>query len=260
MLINRRLKHVFRDDGRALIVAMDHGLMDGPKAGLERPGETIEKVIAGGADAILTSYGIARQFARELANVGLILRADGGATSLSPTPGPGAVMLGVEQAIWVDADALATSAFPISLQESSSLKNLATVIQSAHNWNIAVMAEMVPGGFDSGKDLRTTENIALAARVGAEMGADWIKCPYAPHMEKVTQTCFQPVVILGGAKRGAENEMLAEIKRAMDEGVAGVAIGRNIWQFENPAAMTRAVSAILHDGATVEAALRLLKS
>lgn len=260
MSINRRLNHIFRADGRALIVAMDHGLLDGPKKGLEKPGETIEKVIAGGADAILTSYGIARKFSREIASCGLIVRADGGATSLSKTPGPGALMLNVEEALRVDADAFAVSAFPGSPQEQTSLENLAGVIKAAHAWNVPVMGEMVPGGFDSAPELRTTENIALAARVGAEMGADWIKCPYAPNMEKVTQTCFVPVVILGGAKRGAENEMLAEIKRAVDEGVAGVAIGRNIWQFENPAAMTRAVAAILHEGATVETAVKLLKS
>ena len=260
MSISRRLNHIFRADGRALIVAMDHGLLDGPKKGLEKPGETIEKVIAGGADAILTSYGIARKFSGEIASCGLIVRADGGATSLSNTPGPSALTLSIEQALRVDADALAVSAFPGSPQEGASLENLASMIQSAHVWNVAVMGEMVPGGFDSPAELRTAETIALAARVGAEMGADWIKCPYAPNMEKVTQTCFVPVVILGGAKRGAENEMLAEIKRAVDEGVAGVAIGRNIWQFENPAAMTRAVAAILHDGASVEAAMKLLKA
>ncbi len=259
MTINRRLKHIFREDGRALIVAMDHGLLDGPKPGLERPDETITRVVAGGADAILTSYGIARKFSRELAACGLIVRADGGATSLSKTPGPGVLTQNIEQVLRVDADAIAVSAFPGSPQEQTSLDNLARGIQAAHAWNVAVMAEMVPGGFDSPPELRTTENIALAARVGAEMGADWIKCPYAPQMERVTQTCFLPIVILGGAKRGAEKEMLVEIKRAMDAGVAGVAIGRNIWQFENPAAMTRAVAAILHDGATADAAMKLLE-
>jgi fructose-bisphosphate aldolase, class I len=260
MSLKRRLNHVFRDDGRALIVAMDHGLLDGPKKGLEYPDETIASVVAGGADAILTSYGIARMFARELAKVGLIVRADGGATGLSKNPGPGALMLSVEQSLRVDVDALAVSAFPGSAQEESSLAHLARMIESAHNWDVPVMAEMVPGGFDSPPELRTIQNIALAARVGAEMGADWIKCPYARDMENVTKTCFIPVVILGGAKRGAENEMLAEIKQAMDEGVSGVAIGRNIWQFENPTAMTRAVAAILHENATVEQAMKLLKS
>ena len=260
MLTNRSLHHIFQADGKALIVAMDHGLLDGPKKGLEDPGETIAKVLAGGADAILTSYGIARRFARELAACGLIIRADGGATSLSKAPGPGALMIDVEQALSVDADALAVSAFPGSPQEEMSLKNPAGAIASARAWGLPVMAEIVPRGFDSAPELRTVENIALAARVGAEMGADWIKCPYAPHMEQVTRTCFLPIVILGGAKRGGEADMLAEIRRAVDEGVSGVAIGRNIWQFEDPAAMTRAVCAVLHEGATAEAAAKLLKA
>ncbi|HFD40877.1 MAG TPA: deoxyribose-phosphate aldolase, partial [Anaerolineae bacterium] len=79
-MTTRRLYRIFREDGRALIVALDHGLLDGPCPGLENPARTIAQVVAGGADAVLTSYGIARRFARELAPVGLILRADGGAT------------------------------------------------------------------------------------------------------------------------------------------------------------------------------------
>ena len=258
--MNRRLQHIFRGDGRALIVAMDHGLIDGPKKGLEHPAETLANVIAGGADAILTSFGIAQHCARDLARVGLIVRADGGATSMSKNPGPGALVLSVEQALSVDADAIAVSAFPGSPQEQASLEHLARAIESARKWNLGVMAEMVPGGFDSAPEFRTIQNIALAARVGAEMGADFIKCPYAPDMENVTKTCFIPVVILGCAKRGAKIEMLAEIKQAVDEGVSGVAIGRNIWQAENPVAMTRAVAAILHENATAEQAAKLLKS
>ncbi|MFO7635067.1 MAG: hypothetical protein R6W76_21145, partial [Caldilinea sp.] len=73
-MTTRRLQHIFRKDGRTLIVAMDHGLIDGPCAGLERPAETIAKIKAGGADAVLTSYGVAKRFAAELAGLGLILR------------------------------------------------------------------------------------------------------------------------------------------------------------------------------------------
>ncbi len=255
--MKRRMKHIFHQDGRALIVAMDHALVMGPIKGLQDPADMIPQVVAGGADAILTSYGIARRFARELADVGLIVRADAGATSLSKTFGAGALVLSVEQALQVDADAIAVSAFPGAANETASLDYLARVIDDAHKWNVAVMAEMVPGGFGA-PEFHTIQNIALGARVGAEMGADFIKCPYAVDMENVTKTCYVPVVILGGAKRGAEKDMLAEIKQAVDEGVVGVAIGRNIWQAENPGAMTRAVAAILHESATVDQAIKYL--
>lgn len=254
----RRLNRIFRADGKALIVAMDHGLLDGPCPGLEDPAHTIAQVVAGGADAILTSYGLARHFARELAPVGLILRADGGATSLGVS-GPGALFYGVESALRLGADAVAVSAFPGSPQEATTLEHLASMVEAAHAWGVAVLAEMVPGGFDSPPEKRTTEAIALCARVAAELGADMVKIPQAPRFQAVTSTCYAPVVILGGAKRGSEPQMLASIRTAVDEGAAGVAIGRNIFQAENPAAMTAAIAAILHEDASVEEAVAMLE-
>lgn len=258
MSTTRRLNRIFHPDGRALIVAMDHGLFDGPCKGLENPAETIAKVVAGGADAVLTSYGIARRFARELAPVGLILRADGGNTSLGQGDGPSALFFGVDEALRLGADAVAVNAFPGSPLEEVTLENLATMTGLAHAWGLAVMAETVPGGFDSGPEYRTRENIALSVRVGAELGADLIKTPYAASFERVTSTCYVPVVILGGAKRGNERDMLADIKAAVDAGGAGVAIGRNIFQADDPTAMTAAVASILHEGASVDEAVAIL--
>lgn len=258
MPVLRRMNRIFRPDRRALIVAMDHGLLDGPCKGLEEPGETIAKVIEGGADAVLTSYGVARRFARELAPIGLILRADGGATSLGTGDGPGALFYGVEEALRLGADAVAVSAFPGSTKEEASLESLALMIGKAHAWGVAVMAEMVPGGFDSAPEYRTLTNIALSVRVAAELGADFVKTPYTAGFEAVTSTCYVPVVMLGGAKRGSERDMLSDIKAAVDAGGAGVAIGRNIFQADDPAAMAAAVAAILHHGASVDGAFAIL--
>ena len=213
---------------------------------MERPGETIAKVAAGGADAILTSYGVARQFARELAPVGLILRVDGGATSLGNSSGPGAQFFGVEEALRLGADAVAVSAFPGSPVELESLERLAHVIAAAHSWGLPVMAEMVPGGFDSPPEKRTVHAIALAVRVAAELGADFVKTPYVAGFEAVTAGVYVPVVVLGGARRGNEQAMLADIRAAIAAGGAGVAIGRNIFQAEDPTAMTGAVAGIVH--------------
>src|SRR6185295_386957 len=78
----RRLQRIFSADERAVVVAMDHGAYFGLQAGLENPRGVIEQVIAGGADAIMTTVGIAHKFAAELAPTSLILRVDGGATKL----------------------------------------------------------------------------------------------------------------------------------------------------------------------------------
>jgi DhnA family fructose-bisphosphate aldolase class Ia len=260
MLTERRLNRIFRPSGRALIVAMDHGLLDGPCKGLENPAATLSKIVAGGADAVLTSYGVARNFARELASIGLILRVDGGATSMGQTDGPSSLFYQVEEALRLGADAIALNGFPGAPNEQASLENIARAVQRSHPWGVPVLAEMVPGGFDSAPEWRSLENIALSVRVAAELGADFVKTPYVSGFEAVTSTCYVPVVILGGAKRGSERDMLADIKAAVDAGGAGVAIGRNIFQADDPAAMTAAVAAILHDGASVDEALDIMEA
>lgn len=252
----RRLGHIFRPDGRTLIVAMDHAAIFGPGKGLEQPATTIGKVVAGGADAIMTSFGIAKQFARELAPVGLILRADGAPTKLGPDV-PAPIWFGVEAALRLGADALCISAFPGHHTERETLDNLASVAREAHAWGLALQAEMVPGGMGSGAALRTVENIALAARLGAELGGDWVKVPYVPGFDQVTSRCFTPVVILGGSRRDCVAELLAEVKAAMMAGAAGITMGRNIFESDDPEAMTAALSAIIHDDASVEEALAI---
>jgi class I fructose-bisphosphate aldolase len=198
---SRRLSRIFRPDGRVLIAAFDHGLIDGPIKGIERPGETLTRIVAGGADAVLTSFGVAASFVEELAGVGLILRLDGGGTKLGKM-GPGAQFHSVEAAVRLGADAVVVSAFPGAAHEMDTLHTLATVIDEAHAWGLPVMAEMQPGGFDSGPEYCTAENVALSARVAAELGADWVKIPYAPEFKRVIDACYVPVVMLGGAKNG----------------------------------------------------------
>jgi len=257
MSVTRRLNRIFRPDGRAFIVAFDHGMIDGPARGMEQPAATLEKIVAGGADAILTSYGTAVRFAREIAPLGLILRLDGGGTKLGEM-GQGGMFYTVDDAILLGADAVAVSAFPGALDEAESLGRLAEVIGEAHAWGIPVMGEMVPGGFDSPPELRTAESVSIAARVGAELGSDWMKIPYADGFEQVTSTCYVPAVILGGAKKGSERLMLENIRAALDVGAKGVAIGRNIFQAPDPQAMTAAVAALIHDDLSIDAAMDIL--
>lgn len=253
----RRLKHIFKPDGRAFIVAFDHGMIDGPAKGMEQPAGILRAIAEGGADAILTTYGTAEKFAEEIEPLGLIMRLDGGGTKLGKM-GPGSLFYSVEDALRIGADAVAVSAFPGAPEEEDSLRTLAMIIGEAHDWGLPVMGEMVPGGFDSPDHMRTAESIAIAARVGAELGADWVKIPYAEGFDAVTSTCYVPAVILGGAKKGSEREMLEKIRTALDVGAKGVAIGRNIFQADNPKAMVAAIAALIHDNVSIDEAMEIL--
>ena len=258
-MTTRRLNRIFAADGRTVIVALDHGLIDGPCEGFEDPASTISAVVAGGADAILTSFGIAERFAAELGGVGLIVRSDGAETNLgAPSTGSLSQFFGPTDALRLGADALVVTAMPGSDREASTLETLAKVTSEAHRWGLPVLGEMVPGGFNSGPESRGTEAIALAARLGAELGADFIKAPYCDDYGTVTSSTFAPVVILGGAK-GDERLMFSDIHAALAAGAKGVAIGRNVFQSDDPEAMTRSIVAIVHQNASVDDALMTLR-
>ncbi len=257
-MYTRRLNRIFRRDGRALIVALDHGLTEGPVKGIEDPSNILIKIANGGADAILTSYGIATRFANEISSFGLILRLDVGGTKLGKM-GPGVQFFQVEDALRVGADAVAVSAFPGTPEERNTLQTMATVIAQAHAWGLPVMAEMQPGGFDAGPDFFTTDNISLSARVAAELGADWLKVPYADEFQRVVRSCYVPVVMLGGVKVNDQRLLFESVWNAIQAGASGIAIGRNIFQADDPTAIVRALTAIIHEGAGIDEAGRLYR-
>jgi fructose-bisphosphate aldolase/2-amino-3,7-dideoxy-D-threo-hept-6-ulosonate synthase len=104
----------------------------------------------------------------------------------------------------------------------------------------------------------TAENIAHATRLGAELGADVVKTSYTGDpdgYERVIEGCPVPVVIAGGPKAETKREVLRDIRDAMEVGARGVAMGRNVFQQDDVEAMTRAVSRVVHEGASVDEAL-----
>ncbi len=258
---NHRLNHIFRDDGKALIVAMDHAALFGTMAGLENPGEVIRQVRRGGADAILTSFGVSRQFVREIGGMGLILRVDGGVSSLAQERGPIQQIYRARDALRLGADAVGAMGMPGSRFEAQTLPYLSDLIGQCGEWNLPVMAEMLPGGFENPKEMWTPENIADACRIGAELGADLIKTAYTGDVDSfasVVEQVYVPIVVLGGTRSEDPSDLLELVHGAMQAGACGVACGRNIYQYTDPGRMVQALAAIVHDGASVDAALELL--
>ncbi len=252
-----RTRHIFAADGRTVIVAMDHAAYFGPMAGMERPGEMLRSVVQAGADAVLTTAGIAARFGDQLGRAGLILRADGGSTIHDPQPAGLRQTVSVERAIRLGADALACMGMIGFPDESASLQVLTDLVNACSRWELPVLAEMLVQGNDDKKP--TPKDIAFAARVGAELGADLIKTFYLGPPDEyvaVIENCYIPVVVLGGAKAADDRTVLQAIAEALDAGAAGVAIGRNVWQHADPTGMTRALVALVHGGATVDQALK----
>jgi len=257
-----RLNHIFREDGKTVIFAMDHAGMFGNMAGLEKPGEVVRKVRAGGADAILTTYGVCTRFVDEIGSMGTILRCDGGNSALAAERSAMKLIYDAKDALRIGADAVGVMGMPGSVHEGTTLPYLADLISQCAKWNLPVMAEMLPSGFERPAEMWTAENIGHACRIGAEMGVDFIKTNYAGDVDSFRKVCEQayvPIVVLGGSKAKTARDLLTGIYEAMQAGAAGVAVGRNIYQSGHPEKITAAIVAVVHGGATVDAALELVK-
>ena len=240
-----RWSHIFRDDGKAVIVAMDHS-MRGSVPGLKDYLDTIKKVAAGGADAILISYGNLLTLAKDLPrNLGYIV-------SIPYPPRPEFV----KEAAAAGADALKFTHFG-GLQDAN-LHSLQPIAAACEQHGIVFMPEVVPQ--DEKRDL-LTDQVDSAARLGQEAGGDFIKTAYTGSVEsfkEVVETCPIPIVILGGAKMDSDRELLQMVKDSIKAGGAGTCMGRNMFQHNDPETIVRALCMIVHEGASVDEAYKVI--
>ena len=230
-----RLNRIFKQDGRTVIAAMDHGIAGiTPLAHLEFPRKLLPELIQNGADAIITTPGIVRQCPDLFAGAGLILRIDGGPSSLSGDWGKMEIIRSVEDALKLGADAVIMMGITGTPDEAHSLAMMGQMAARCDEWGIPLVAEMLPGGFTA-KEV-TFDQLIISARLGAELGADIVKMRYqgpAESYQAVVSACYVPLVVLGGSRQSPE-ELVQEIKQSRLAGVCGVAVGRNIWQAEQP--------------------------
>jgi class I fructose-bisphosphate aldolase len=257
----RRLARLLGPDGRGVIVALDHGAAGDVFPGLCDPARTLDAVAQGGADAVLTTPGILGRFGDRLGRLGVILRLDGGSTALRPGAAPPRLLLTVADALRLGADAVACMGFPGTPWEAETLANVAKLAGQCQRWNVPLMAEMLPGGF-SEPALHTAANVRLAARIGAELGADVIKTKFvgdARDFRQVVAHCYRPVLVLGGSKTEDLAGLFAMVETALAAGTHGVVIGRNVWAQESPRAVVEALCRMVHEGASAEAALQTLR-
>lgn len=255
----RRLRRFVRSDSRTFIIAMDHGITVGPVQGLENMQETVKLVVKGGADAVLVHKGIAKRV--DTHNAGLIVHVSA-STKLGSKPNLKVGVCTVEEAIRLGADAVSAHINIGAEEEDKMLEFLGGLSEECDSYGIPLLAMMYPRGPNI-KDENGVEEVAHAARIGAELGADIVKTVYTGDVEsfrKVLRGCPVPIVVAGGARMKNDSEVFELAEGSIKAGSAGLSFGRNVFQHKNPEAMSKALAAIVHDGANAKEAMKMLES
>jgi len=254
----KRLRRIIRDDSKAFIIAMDHGVTIGPIRGLENMQETVKHVVAGGADAVLVHKGIARYL--DTNGTGLIIHVSA-STKLGSRPNRKVGVCTLREAIRLGADAVSAHINIGAEEEDEMLEFLGKLSEECDSFGIPLLAMMYAKGPNI-KNENEFELVSHAARIGAELGADMVKTVYTGDIEsfrKVVRGCPVPVVVAGGAKMNSDLDVLELAEDSMKAGAAGLSFGRNVFQHEKPEAMSRALSAIVHEGKSAQDVLRRLE-
>ncbi|MDA8079753.1 MAG: 3-hydroxy-5-phosphonooxypentane-2,4-dione thiolase, partial [Nitrospiraceae bacterium] len=249
--LKNRLSRIIKPDGRTVMLAVDHGYFLGPTTGLEDAGTTIRPLLPY-ADALMPTRGIVRTSVDPSSETPIVLRVSGGNSILDEDLSFEGLTVAMEDAVRLNASAVALSIYVGSANQKETLLNLTKLIDEGHRVGMPVLA-VTAVGKSMGRDARY---LALACRIAAELGAHFVKTYYCERFEQVVKTCPVPIVMAGG-KKLPEAEALELTYKAIKRGAAGVDMGRNIFQSEAPVAMIKAVRAVVHENATPKQAYDL---
>jgi DhnA family fructose-bisphosphate aldolase class Ia len=243
----RRLSQIVGKDGRAVMLAIDHGYFMGATHGMEQPALAIKDLLPH-VDSLMLSPGILRTCVEPNFAKGIVLRASGGNTILDKDIDDEEIIL----------SAVAVSIFVSADHSHQTIMNLSNMINDASNYDLPVLGVTAVG--KALKDKKEKRYLAHASRIAAELGADIVKTYYCEDFEEVVAKCPVPIVVAGGPKLDTYKDVLNLCYNAVREGAIGVDMGRNIWQSDYPAAIIQGINVIVHENFSVKEALRLVES
>jgi putative autoinducer-2 (AI-2) aldolase len=250
---NRLARIIKPEDGRAVMLAVDHGYFLGPTSGLEDPRKTIEPLLPH-ADSIMLTRGVLRNSVDANADKPVVLRVSGGSSILKELSNED-ITVSIEDCIRLNVSAMALSIFVGSEFEKETLVSLAKLVDEGEKYGIPVLA-VTAVGKDMARDVRY---LGLACRIAAELGAHVVKTYYCQDFEELIESCPIPVIVAGG-KKTSEMEALELTYNSVKGGAVGVDMGRNIFQSDCPVGMIQAVRAIVHENMSAKEAYKIYES
>jgi fructose-bisphosphate aldolase, class I len=261
-----RMRRVFRN-GKALVLPMDHPIYFGPQKGTEDPAALLKLAREHGATAVLLTAGALRRAVHEVGDLGIIMRID---TTLSHMGGPDTIMhllQSAEEAAVLGADMVVLNCYlgiGDAAIESTLLKKLASVSAECERIGMPLCGEIIPrvSYADPKQQMPTSDDLAMAIRLGLEYGCDVVKTVYNGDPEgyaKAVATGHLPVIMAGGPKTSDELAIFRQLHEVMTHGASGAAVGRRVWGSDRPGPTLDAIRALVMDGATADEAIAIYR-
>lgn len=252
---NRMARIISPKSGRCVMLAVDHGYFQGPTTGLRNLGKAVGPLLPY-ADALMITRGALRNWIAPETDKPIILRVSGGQSILKEDLSAEVITTSICDAIRIGASAITCSVYVGSANEKETIDNLACIVNEGQDYGIPVLA-VTAVGKEMARDARY---LGLACRICVEIGAQMVKTYYCENFSEVVEACGNVPVVIAGGKKIEEKKALQMAADAIKAGAAGVDMGRNIFQSDNPVGMMKAVRAIVHEKAGVEEAFGIYKN
>lgn len=238
-------------NGKVLMLAMDQGMEHGPtdfNAKNINPEYVCDIACRGGFTGFAIQKGIARLYRENYSGkVPLVLKLNGRTNIVPKDECYSPPVASVKEAVDLGADAVGYTLYVGSPMEAQMFREFGAIEKEAHDYGLACVVWSYPRG-QHVKDEKSGEMVAYAARVALELGADVVKINYpgsVDAMKWVVASAGRTKVISAGGSKQPDAEFLAKVKSIMSGGGAGLAVGRNVWQNENPMKITGEIKKII---------------
>ncbi len=240
-------------NGKAIYLAYDHGMEHGPidlKGKSINPDYVLDIAVRGGYNAIVLQKGVAEKYYPPYQDkIPLIVKLNGKTRLVSGEPISRQVC-SVREAVELGASAVGYTVYVGSQHESEMLKEIGQIEEEADKQGLVVIGWMYPWG-KAVKDDDSPEITAYAARLGLELGLDMVKIKYCGTKEcfqKAVEAAGKTKVVLSGGPKVSDEEFLKVMENIMAAGGIGVAVGRNVWQRQDPLEYTLRIKDVVFRG------------
>lgn len=248
---------------KSMMLACDQGLEHGPKDfNLKNidPNYILDIALESNYNSVILQSGVAEKYYHEAyRDVPLVVKLNG-KTSIPHIAPISKQVCSVDRAIRLGASAVGYTIYDGSEKEPEIFSEFGKIVEQAHDYGVPVIAWMYPRG-EAVQDDVTTDILAYSARIGLELGADFVKLKYHGDPEAykwVVKNAGRTRVLAAGGDKESPKEFLNKTQEILSTGATGIAVGRNIWQDLKPHALSQALREVVFNNKRAEDVLHYL--